>query len=81
MKTCFSEEKLMKQFGNLPLSKRIPLSTNPPISEQIFYDPSLSKFQKQETTPNFRGGGGGGGEETMMPHPLFFVNYLQSKHH
>ena len=25
MKTCFSEEKLMKQFGNPPLSKRTPL--------------------------------------------------------
>ena len=33
MKTCFSEGKLMKQFGNTPLSKRTSLSTNPPISE------------------------------------------------
>ena len=29
MKTCFSGGKLMKQFGNPPLSKRTPLSTNP----------------------------------------------------
>ena len=36
-----------------------PLSTNPPISEQFFHDPPLSKFQKQEPPPNFRG------EETM----------------
>ena len=58
MKTCFSEQKLMKQFGNPPLSKRTPppLSTNPPISEQFFHDPL---FQKQES-PNFRG------EETMI---------------
>ena len=56
MKTCFSEGKLMKQFGNLPLSKRTPLSTNPPISEQFFHDPPLSKFRKQEP-PLILGGG------------------------
>ena len=28
MKTCFSEGKLMKQYGNLPISKRIPLPFN-----------------------------------------------------
>ena len=41
MKTCFSEGKLMKQFGNSPLSKRTP-----PISEQFFHDPLLC--------PNFK---------------------------
>ena len=53
MKTYFSEGKLMKQFGNPPLSKKThpPLSTNPPISEQFFHDPSLPGFQKQEPTP------------------------------
>ena len=39
MKACLSEEKLIKQFGN-------PLSTNPPISEQFFYNPHLC--------PNFK---------------------------
>ena len=53
MKTCFSEGKLMKQFGNPPLSMWTPspppLLTNPSISEQFFHDPSsLSKFQKQD---------------------------------
>ena len=44
IKTCFCEGKLMKQFGNPPLSK----STPPPFSEQFFsWPPSLSKFQKQ----------------------------------
>ena len=43
MKTCFSEQKLMKQFGCPP---PFPLSTNLPISDQFFHDPSLSKFQK-----------------------------------
>ena len=35
----------MKQFGNSPppLSKRTPLSTNPPISEQIFHDSPLER--------------------------------------
>ena len=28
MKTCFSEGKLMKQYENLPISKRIPLPFN-----------------------------------------------------
>ena len=42
MKICFSEEKLIKQFGNpAPLSKRTPLSTNLPISEQLFLEPPL----------------------------------------
>ena len=60
MKTYFSEGKLMKQFGNPPLSKKTPppLSTNPPISEQFFHDPPLCpnfKDKKPPTpTPNFR---------------------------
>ena len=32
-----------------PLSKRTPLSTKPPIYEQFFHGPSLSKFQKRDT--------------------------------
>ena len=60
MKTCFSEGKLMKQFGKPPLSKRTPpLSTNPPISEIFFRDsPLCGNFQnkKRPPPPNFRGG-------------------------
>ena len=43
-KTCFSEEKLMKQFGNPSLSRGLPPRY-------------LSKFQKQERPPplNCRG--------------------------
>ena len=46
MKTCFSEEKLIKQFGNLTFLRDVPPSTNPPISEQFFHDTpcALSKF-------------------------------------
>ena len=52
MKTCFSEGKLIKQFGPPPLSKRIPLSTNPPISEQFFHDPSLCpSFKNKNPSP------------------------------
>ena len=61
MNTCFSLGKLMKQFGNPPLSKTtLPFQLTPPISEQFFHDsPSLSKFQKQETPLILEG------EETM----------------
>ena len=52
MKTCFSEEKLIKQFGN-------PLPREPPISEQLFYDPPLYPNFKIKNPPNFMGGGGG----------------------
>ena len=70
MKTCFSEGKLMKQFGNPPLSKRTPpLSTNPLFLSNFFMTPSLSKFQKQETPPNFRGVG----KETMRSFILFSI--------
>ena len=51
MKTCFSKGKLMKQFGNPPLSKKSPLSTNPPISEQYFHDPHLCPNFKNEKPP------------------------------
>ena len=46
METCFFYGKLMKQFGIPP-----PLSTNPPITEQYFHDPSLSKFKKRKQHP------------------------------
>ena len=50
VKTCFSEEKLMKQFGNPPLSKRTAPSHQTPYFWAIFsWSPSLSKFQKQES--------------------------------
>ena len=53
MKTCFSEGKLMKQFGNPALSKTTPpLSTKPPISKQFFHETPLWKFPKQEPPPS-----------------------------
>ena len=53
MKTCFSEGKLMKQFGNPPFLRELPLLTNPPpIYEKFFYDPP----QTRNLLPNFRGG-------------------------
>ena len=52
MKTCFSEGKLMKQFGNPPLSKRTPpISTNPSVSEQFFHDPPLCPNFKNKNPP------------------------------
>ena len=57
MKKCFSEGKQMKQF------ETSPLSTNIPISEQFFHDPTLCPNFKNKNPPphNFRWG-----EETMM---------------
>ena len=61
MNTCFSEGKLMKQFGNPPfLREPPPLSTNTTISEQFFHDPHLCpNFKNKNPPPNYRGGGGG----------------------
>ena len=61
MKTSFSEGKLMKQFGNFPLSKRTsPLSTNPSISEQFFHDSPHCPNFKSKNPPNFFEGREGG---------------------
>ena len=56
MKTCFSEGKLMKQFGNPPLSKPLFLIN-------FFMTSPFVQMSKTRTPPppNFRGGGGGGG--------------------
>ena len=63
MKTCFSEGKLINQFGNPPSSKRTPpLSTNPPFSEQFFHDPPLCPNFKNKNSPPLILGG----EETMI---------------
>ena len=55
MKTCFSEEKLMKQLGNSPLSKRNPLSTNPLFLSNFFMTPLFVQISKTRT--KIRGGG------------------------
>ena len=50
----------MKQFGNPPLSKRTPLSTNAPISEQFFHNPlfvQILKSRNPPPLPKFYGGG------------------------
>ena len=55
MKTCFSEGKMMKQFGTRP-----PFQLTPRISDQFFHDPPLCPNFKNEKppSPNFTGGGG-----------------------
>ena len=57
MKACFSKAKLMKQFGNPPFLRELPLSTYPSISEQFFHDPPLCPNFKNKNppSPNFRG--------------------------
>ena len=72
MKTCFSEGKLMKQFGNPPFLREHPLSTNPPISDQFFYDPSLCPNFKNKKFPLILGG-----EETTKI-PVFYLKLIPS---
>ena len=56
MKTCFSEGKLMKQFGNH--RGPTPFQLTVLYWEVFLWHPSLSNFQKQGTPlPNFRGEG------------------------
>ena len=52
MKTCFSERKLMKQFGGKPpLSRKPPLSTKRPFSEQFFMTPLFVQISKTRNLP------------------------------
>ena len=51
MKTCFSEGKLMKQFGDPLFPRGPPISTNPPISEQFFHDPPVCPNFKNKNLP------------------------------
>ena len=64
MKTCFSEEKLMKQFGNPPLPKRTPSFLQPLLFLSSFFTkPLFVQILKIRTPPpNFRG------EETDCQH-------------
>ena len=61
METCFSEGKLMKQFGNPPLSKRTALfQLTPLFLSNFFMTPLFVLILKtRNPPPNFRG------EETM----------------
>ena len=63
MKTCFSEEKLMKQFATPP-----PFSTNSPISEQFFHDPRLyPNFKNKKPSLILVGGGRNYGNPLTCP--------------
>ena len=53
MRTCFSEEKLIKQFG------KPPFQVTPLFLNNFFNDPPLCLNFKNKNPPNFRG------EETM----------------
>ena len=60
MKTCFSEEKLIKQFGN-PLREPL-LSANPLFLNNFFMTLLFIQILKLRTPPpNFMGWGWGGG--------------------
>ena len=65
METCFSEGKLMKQFGTpLFLTETPPFQLTPYLWAIFSWPPSLSKFQIQTPTLIL------GGEETMTTHRL-----------
>ena len=46
---CFSEEKLIKQFGPPPFQREPLLSTNSPISEPNFKNKKPHNFRGKET--------------------------------
>ena len=59
MNTCFSLGKLMKQFGNPPLSKMtLPFQLTPLFLSNFFMTPLFIQISKTRNPPNFRGGGG-----------------------
>ena len=57
MKTCFSERKLMKQFGN-PFFLRESSFQLTPYFWAIFYHPLFTQILKTRNPLNFRGRGG-----------------------
>ena len=62
MKACL--RKTDEAIWDRPLSKRTPLSTNPPISEQIFHNPLLClNFRNKKPPP--------------LPSPLILGNYAK----
>ena len=66
MKTYFSQGKLMRQFGNYPLSKRTHLFQLTPLSlSNFFMTPLFVQILKTRNPPSFRG------EETMYQLWLF----------
>ena len=56
MKTYFSEEKLIKQFGNPPFKENPPFTLTPPISEQFFRDPLFVQILNARTPRLILGG-------------------------
>ena len=82
MKTCFSEGKLIKQYGKPPLSKRTPTPPPPPLSTPLFLSnffmtPLFVQISKTRTSlPNFRVGGNYGHICLFFPNdPLKFPNF------
>ena len=76
MKTCFSERKLMKQFGNPSLSKRTlppPLSTNPIFLRSFFMAPLFVQISKTRTPPppQFQGEWGTMNKQASIVFSLF----------
>ena len=65
MKTCFSEGKLMKQFGNPPpFLRELTLSTNPLFLSNFFMTPFFAQILKTRTSrPIFKK------EQTMRTPP------------
>ena len=56
MKTCFSEEQLMKQFGNPSILREPPFQLTPPISEHFFMTSLFVQILKTRN-PLILGGG------------------------
>ena len=58
MKTCFSEGKLMKQFGNPPpFLRETPFQLTPLFLSNFFMTPLFVQILNKRDPPNFTGGG------------------------
>ena len=51
MKTCFSEEKLIKHFGPSPFLREPPFSTNPLFLSNFFMTPLFVQILKIRSPP------------------------------
>ena len=69
MKTCFSEGKLMKQFGNSLFLRGPPFQLTPLVLSNFFMIPLFAQISKTRKPPNFRA------EETMTV-SIFKLNFV-----
>ena len=75
MKTCFSEGKLTKLFGNIPFLREPLFQLTPLFLSNFFMTPLFAQILETRNPPNFRG------EETMILYNKFayFVSLMRKE--